>query len=233
MQLMRKKLRSAGFTLAIIFIFTVASVVYSKLPSVQPTDASASSLALLIAYRDVQLLEHDLDYFDSLNVNYSLPELGFLESKPSISIIIEMEEINDVLESVKLLKRHRIHVIVTLFGSMNKSEPELIRKEYDNVEFALRYDCFSSDCIEFSTELSDARLEYYMNFEESCKNIILSDGSRTIEDIGYLPVHSFNDLTIIGFGNGMNFNSSGRNLYNRIVRIPELSIEQYFSEIVH
>lgn len=233
MQLMRKKLRSAGLTLAIIFIFSAISIIYSRLPLVQPTDAPANSSAILIAYRDVQLLEHDLDYFDSLNMNYSLPGLGFLESKPTISIIIEMEEINEVLKSVKLLKRHRFPAIVTLFGSMNKSEMELIRREYGNVEFALYYDCFSRDCIEFCTELSDARLEYYLNFEESCKNIILSDGSRTIEDIGYLPVHSFNDLTIIGFGNGMNFNSSGRNLYNRIVRIPELSIEQYFSEIAH
>lgn len=233
MQLMRKKLRSAGFTLAIIFIFSVTSIVYSKLPSFQPTDAPASSSAILIAYRDVQLLEHDLDYFDSLNMNYSLPGLGFLKSKPNISIIIEMQEIREVLESVQLLKRHRIPAIITLFGAMNKSEMELIRKEYVDVEFALHYDCFSQDCIEFCTDLSDARLEYYMNFEESCKNIVLSDGSRTIEDIGYLPVHSFNDLTIIGFGNGMNFNSSGRNLYNRIVRIPELSMEQYFAEIIH
>lgn len=233
MQLMRKKLRSAGFTLVLVFVFSSASIVYSKLPSVQKADAPASSSSILIAYRDVQLLEHDLDYFDNHNMNYSLPGSGFSESKPTISIIIEMEEIDDVLKSVKLLKKHRIPAIITLFGSMNKSEPELIRKEYDDVEFALHYDCFSRDCIEFCTELSDARLEYYMKFKKSCRNIILSDGSRTIEDIGYLPVHAFNDLTIIGFGNGMNFNSSGRNLYNRIVRIPELSMEQYFSEIAH
>lgn len=233
MELTRKKLRSAGLTLAALFIFSVVSIIYSLLPSSKPTDAPAASSAIIIAYRDVQLLEHDLNYFDSLNMSYSLPGSIFSESKTNISIIIEMQEINDVLKSIKLLKRHHIPIVITLFRTMNKYEMELIRNEYCNVEFALSYDCFSQDCIEFCTELSDARLEYYMNFGESCNIIILSDGSRTIEDIGYLPVHLFSDLTIIGFGNGFNTNSSDRNLYNRIVRIPELRIQQYFSEIAH
>lgn len=233
MKLIRKKIRSAGFTLAIIFIFSTTSIIYSKLYSFKPVDAPASSSTILIAYRDVQLLEHDLNYFDSLNMNYSLPGLGFVESKPNISIIIEMQDIDDVLKSAKLLRKRRIPAIITLFRTMNITEMELVCKEYGDIkfEFALHYDCFSNDCIEFCAELSDARLEYYMNFGKSCKNIVLSDGSRTIEDISYLPVHSFSDLTIIGFGNGVNRNSSNSNLYNRIVRIPELNMEQYFSEI--
>lgn len=235
MKSIRKKLRSACFTLVLIFIFSAASIIYSKLHSFQPTTASANNSSILIAYRDVKLLEHDLNYFGSLNMNYSIPRYGVLQSKSSISIIIEMQEINDVLKSVKLLKKHRIPAIIALFDTMNIAEIELIRKEYGDIEFqfAFYYDCFPQDCIEFCTELSDARLEYYMSFGESCKNIVLSDGSRTLEDIGYLPVHSFSDLTFIGFGNGVNSVSSDRNLYNRIVRIPELSMEQYFSEIAH
>lgn len=233
MNLIKKRLTSAATTLVVVFVFSVVCITYSRWDSIMQADARSNDSLIIIAYRNVNLLKLDLSCLNEMEVEFCLPDYRNNSSKYHVSLIIEMENTSETLKAINLLKSYHIPAIIALNESMNEYDIKLMRKSYDKIdfEFALLYDCIAEDCVEFGASLTETRLKYYEIFGESCKNIVINDGSIMIDDIEHLPMKAFTGIHLFGFGNGINRNPSLTQMYNRIVRIPELSIDQYFLEI--
>ncbi len=153
-----------------------------------------------------------------------------------VSIIIEMDSIEETLKSASLLNDLKIPSIITLNNTMNIRDIESIRSLYLGVdfEFAALMKLYAESYVNLAAAISGIRMDFYQNFGEKCQNIVLSEGSIPTEGIDAASLNAFHEITMFGFGNGMNlYNHSNQfKIYNRIVRINDLSIEDYVHAVL-
>ncbi len=130
MNKINQKIKSAAATLAIVLAFSFVCIIFSINSSIVQVDKQSQETFLALSYRDFNILSDDLKYLIENGYEFTLPKDASDHSQNNVSIIIEMDSIEETLKSASLLNDLKIPSIITLKNTMNISDIETISSLY-------------------------------------------------------------------------------------------------------
>ena len=239
----RRRLVGAASTFAVLTLVLTAAVIGGKHEELRPASArKAEPIVYVLSYCDLDTeaglsrLRDDIGYMKDEGLDFILPdELGSVDRN---SVILIAEGRFDPDRLIGILKEQNARAV---FLAERDASAEL-RTVFDVYAASGLIEPAAPIGKPFSPiglmkELTSAREAFFLQygrdcsvFVHSCSNIICTDcfGGKTRE----LP---FNAVVFI-FGNGKNeapylHAGSGLTVLNRVMHLPDWSIEQFFTEI--
>lgn len=207
---------AAFFVICIFFSFEFSSGI--------PTSAKANdNVFFAFSYNDVNILENDLDVFSKSSCyNFILSANDIVSDKINIMLIIEMQNEHDICLALKLLKKENLPANIVVA----EPYPKKLMSDF-NVDWKLNWGrYFVSDAVseqKLICDLNQALIDFAFETGKACNALYSVIGFCYAFDNALLSEYG---ITFWQFGNGVNFvNSSNR---NRIVRLNDLSIDDYF-----
>lgn len=212
---------SALFFAAFFIVCIIYSFEFSN--DIPTTVKENDTVFFALSYIDVNTLENDLDVFSkSARYNFILSSDDVITDKINIMIIIEMQNEHDIRLALELLKKDSLPANVVIV----EPYPKKLMSDF-SVGYKLNWGCyFISNAVSEQNlicDLNQTLLDFAFETGKVCNELY--------SVIGFY--NTFNDkflsdckITFWQFGNGVNYvNSSSR---NRIIRLNDLSIEDYF-----
>ena len=233
------RLRSAAATAAaVLLVLALAVALRDRTGSSVPASAvSTDQTVYAISYcgsdnETLEMLKNDIEYMSGLGLEFTLPErLGKLKND---GVILILESTADPESLLSVLKECSVPAVVL---PHEDPEPEtrarLLRLE-DADRIALASYIGSVDGPwELAASIGEASMDFVSHFGRpcsvfvhECKGVVCSG---CFSGAGELA----RELTVFVFGNGLNVIPCGEKpfILNRIMRLPDWTIESYFSDI--
>lgn len=235
-----KKLRSGAYTLGFLLVVITLATAASLRDNSIPVSAAAREKTLTlyaISYRnagittDFNSISNDINSIRETGYDTVLPnELDPLE-KNAVMLIFEGEF--NAQDLLRFISEKRISAVVVLNADTDREDAaELIAAaEAGVIELALSIGV-SERREELFSMMADAALEYSLTFGKNCRLFV--------EEVKDPLAECFNAysngsrFTVFAYGNGVNTATDGRLpwLLTRIEKLPEWSIDEYFSSMV-
>ncbi len=245
---MNRRIKSSAATLTMLLAFSIVCVVFSGRYSTIPASGSTGEAIYAFSYRSIEILNCDLEIFCGGDYEFVLSPKDVNRKSVNISIIIEMDSEQDTIKAAEILAGMRVPAIVVINDSHDSKIPDRLKSVFGSTAhmlgYAFNYDAndandsnyaeYADNEIDFFRQLNEARLSFFMRFGETCSCFMLTEGSIIIDAVDNDQFPQYPDISIWGFGNGINYFSSDRGLAvnNRIVRLEEWGLAEYFHSII-
>ena len=242
---MNRRIKSSAATLTMLLAFSIVCVVFSGRYSTIPASGSTGEAIYAFSYRSIEILNCDLEIFCGGDYEFVLSPKDVNRKSVNISIIIEMDSEQDTIKAAEILAGMRVPAIVVINDSHDSKIPDRLKSVFGSTAHLLGYafncdanDSNDAECadneVDFFRQLNEARLSFFMRFGETCSCFMLTEGSIIIDAVDNEQFPQYPDISIWGFGNGINYFGSDRGLAvnNRIVRLEEWGLAEYFHSII-
>ncbi|MBR4434659.1 MAG: hypothetical protein IKS90_01005 [Clostridia bacterium] len=235
-----KKLRSGAYTLIFSLTMIALSVLASRRDTAIPASAGAQEKDLTlyaISYRDAGIttdfdhISKDVDRIRDLGYDTVLPtELDPLKKS---AVILIFEGVLNAQALIRFINEKSISAVVVLNEETDRSDIDKLISAADagGIELALAIGVTERRDELFSM-IADAALKYFLTFGKNCRVFV-----ETVDDPAAECFNGCSEkspFTVFAYGNGVNTATNGRLpwLLTRIEKLPEWSIDEYFSSIV-
>lgn len=236
-----KKLKSGGFTLAIVAMLLFASVLLSRNNDALPASADAKNgVAALyaIAYRDIgderslALLEKDIGTLRARGLDTILP--CEIESLQKSAVILIFERVHNMDSLIRFIGKAGVKAVVAVDENTNESELEQLFAAEDRGAAAAALQIgVCSNAVELAEEIAEAALGFKLKYGKNCGVFV----ETTDKETAFACLKTGNaalPLYVFVYGNGVNTpleNGSFPHILTRIVKLPEWTTDEYFSDI--
>lgn len=248
---MNRRIKSSAATLTMLLAFSIVCVVFSGRYSTIPASGSTGEAIYAFSYRSIEILNGDLEIFCGGDYEFVLSPKDVNRKSVNISIIIEMDSEQDTIKAAEILAGMRVPAIVVINNSYDSKILDRLNSIFGSTDHMLGYafncdandsndtnDSNDAECadneVDFFRQLNEVRLSFFTRFSETCSCFMLTEGSVIIDAVDNDQFPQYPDISIWGFGNGINYYSSDRGLAvnNRIVRLKEWGLAEYFHSII-
>lgn len=234
---MRKRLRSALATLAMVGLLCTVCILFQNEPNAVSVSRTDETVIYAVAYRDIELLKTDMDYYRKQQFNIILPKnVSEAAGSRNLILILEFVKPDEMRKAAEILNEARIPSVILIDGGYLNRDVEMIEGAYGDTEFefAAGFEINGNDEVDIVRAITDSRMKFYLDYGESTEILVHSCGKLFCEEMEKLTdCGCFADITVFTYGNGVNKlnNSEGMLMLNSIVRLPDWSITDYFSSI--
>ena len=243
---MKKRFRFDSLTLAVTALVLLACVIGSKLgiPSLPASvEKPAADTIYAISYSvtdkySLAAAEQDIAYIKSKGMSFKLPSDLRSVKGGGMILIFELRSGGDVENIIELLKKTGARAVISVTSYCDKS---IVAKINDAAgagiaELACAFETCSDAPVDMIAAFAEARLEFLSRhgtdasvFVHSCGKLHCTRAAAAMRDPG-------SDIFIFGYGSGKNLIElpcRGVTGLERIQRLPEWTIEDYFDSIAN
>lgn len=234
---MNKRIRSALATLTMVVLLCTVCILFRNEPSTVSVLRTNDTIIYAVAYRDIDLLEDDIAYYQKQQFNIILPKnVSEAAGSRNLILILEFGNPDEMQKAVEMLNNARIPSVILIDSGYLNINVETIKNTYRDAEFefAVSFEINGYNEVDIVRAITDCRMKFYLGYGESAEILVHSCGQLFCEDMEKLTeCECFANLSVFTCGNGVNMlnSSSGLLIFNRIVRLPDWSIADYFSSI--
>lgn len=231
---MKKRLKSASATLIMVILLCTVCVLLRNEPRSINVSRTNDTIVYALAYRDIELLEEDIGYFRKQQFNIILPKrINEAAGSRNLILVLEFGKPDEMLRAVEIMNRAQIPSVILVNGDCDIGA---IKSAYCDVEFefAVNLETGYVSEVDMVRAITESQMKFYLDYGESTGIFVHSCGKLFCEDMEELTeCKSFVNLTVFTCGNGANKlgYSEGLRVINRIVRLPDWNIADYFSSI--
>lgn len=231
----RRRLRRAGGTLLFLAALTVFAVVGGRLaPDALPVSAGVNGMVYAISYRDAdsaatrRQLIHDAEYAKSLGLDLILPD-----EAGGGGVILILEGSKNARETIGFLEENGLRAVFLAEDAGEADSAALLDAWERGVIVPAAPIGGVESPAELASAVSAAKLAFYQEhsfpcsvFVHSCSNIVCGcfKSSATPDCLSGVTVFLFGDGRNPAPRAGESFT-----VFRRIVRLPDWTIEEYFS----
>lgn len=236
-----RRLRSAAATLCAVAFVLMLAVVFRRdeAPAAAVSASGAEHTVYAMSYcgtadSTLELMKNDIEYLRGLGLEFILPRGIAALRTDAVILIVENAERSDA--ALELLDACSVPAVIVPAGDLDPAvKAELLRREDEGGLELAAYVGSVDGPWELAASVGEASIDFVSRFGRpcstfvhECRGIVCSscfDGAETL----------IRDMTVFTFGNGKNEIGAGEKplLLNRIMRLPDWTIEAYFSEIAN
>lgn len=233
------RLRSAAATaLTLLLVLTLAVALRDGTGDSVPASAdSADLIVYAISYcgtdnQQLEMLKHDIEYMRVLGLEFTLPDR--ISDLKSNGVILILEGTADLEAALSVLGEYAVPAVVIPPEDPDaETKARLLRLE-DEGSIALASYVDSVDGPwELAASIGEASMAFASRFGRPCSVFVHECKGVVCSGCFSGAGELFKAMTVFLFGNGMNVIPCGEKpfILNRIMRLPDWTIESYFSDI--
>lgn len=241
---MKKRIMLGFSTLAMVALVLIGCIIGTLIdtPSVQTSAANGEKIVYAISYNDcsrpdsLSIMGHDIEYIRSLGLRFILPTELNTGSTGGIILVIELRGGENVKDILALIEKHDACAVFSIDRNCSDVDLKIIKNAVGSkkAELAYVFETCSSEPVDMIAAFAEARLEFFSHYGTEC-SIFMHKCSEPLCTRASLSEGSYLANTFIfGYGNGKNtlaLPCKGIVGLNRILRLPDWTIEEYFSSI--
>lgn len=241
---MKRRILIGSFTLyALVIVLTVCVILGRRIQTVPTSAGTAGEIIYAISYtnrgesEDMEVLCNDIEYMLDIGLTFMLPKDLRTKTSGGVILIFDNYDTESIGRLCEIIKDYGICAALIIDGKTKAEYLDTVSTLVD--EGSIELCCSYADCrdspISALSAISEARLEYLRVYGNECKTFVhrcsslLCNSSDELNNLEFLE-----NITIISYGNGKNIvrlPKRGLTILKRIERLPDWTIEEYFSLI--
>lgn len=241
---MKKRILLGFSTLAMVALVLIGCIIGTLIntPSIQTSAADGKKTVYAISYNDfskpdsLMSMEQDIEYIRSIGLSFILPSELNTSAAGGMIIIIELRGGENVKDILALIEKNKACAVFAIDKNCPDSDLKVIKNAIstEKAELAYVFETCSSEPVDMIAAFAEARLEFFSLYGTE-STIYMHRCSEPLCTRATLNVDRYpSNAFIFGYGNGKNMLSlpcKGIVGLNRILRLPDWTIEEYFSSI--